>query len=873
MKKTIIAGLLSLGAMNTAALQYQELTYGADPTGRSPGSYVGTTETGITVLGIESGNTTNVNFIDTNADVTLEDALAKSEEFFRGFPWPNGYQAGLLANYPALPDDADRFEHLGVTSTMEAGEFKKLADALIATVKSIIKGTTYLYDSSEASGYRAVSVGGNQVLIANGTQFDATTVYSCDFSQWDTSKGFLDNLNTCPSSEFDPLNVRGLSAFDIGLVTEASNSRGTAVLKAKRSESDTNFNEVVVFNAESKTFNNYPINRSFVRNGSKIQISDGQKQFVVINHPEQSSGGFYWIDEGINPVEFRGDSNGNKVLSIDDDYINMISENKELFTCENNIQDPSKFTYHDIVRLELDPNEPGYEFYAAYPSLPAGLDGHIENLGIQDQLPLGSGLAEYKAFIEQHILPEVERLLQEYRDNKMIFVSCGENTTQKIASDVSGVVETFTSGGNQYTVYVKNVTKPGEDITTLNQAVAIAYNHTTESSLSLSYQMMKELENSDFSSLIEVAKQSNQSAYGSLINTLPNMPDNFEDYGLGPDISKEEYLSFVANVVTNSLPYKASGSVDMYRLPLAFKFNGGKLGFNAGFLTLSETSENSVTVTGKPADAVIDPYTNAVSSMDIITDGELFAADVSCSVTGPLDITSAEYGSWGGSERLTLPVQWQNKNASGVVSLKGDIDSVTGEQQLLVLDTLAELTTADVTVNCSATVSDKNGSQLSVNLVPVTIRLDDGIHGGSGVITGQVTLPAGVNAEDVTVEVTINGRTINVEVDENGRFEFDELRDGDFTVNVKSERYTQSCINTTTGGNTIDLGNIELIAGDVNNDGEINIADFTYLAGRYGSAKGDERYTVQADLNSDDKVNIQDLAILGSHFGSRQCNP
>ena len=282
---------------------------------------------------------------------------------------------------------------------------------------------------------------------------------------------------------------------------------------------------------------------------------------------------------------------------------------------------------------------------------------------------------------------------------------------------------------------------------------------------------------------------------------------------------------------------------------------------------------SALSVKVAPEKSALDPYTNPISSIDIVTNGELFAADVSCTVAGPMDITSADYGNWGGSERLTLPLQWTSKGAKGVVSLKGDVDSVSGEQQLLVLDTLAEVTTADITVNCAVTVSDKNGNQLNVNLIPATIRLDDGIHGGSGVITGQVTLPAGVNSEDVTVEVTINGRTIRLNVDENGRFEFDELRDGDFTINVKSEHYTQSCINTQTTGSQIDLGNIELIAGDVNNDGEINIADFTYLAGRYGSAKGDDRYTTQADLNSDEKVNIQDLAILGSHFGSRQCNP
>ena len=341
------------------------------------------------------------------------------------------------------------------------------------------------------------------------------------------------------------------------------------------------------------------------------------------------------------------------------------------------------------------------------------------------------------------------------------------------------------------------------------------------------------------------------------------------------DLESNDRSEVLVNAADN-IPILARFSPDESFLYLPEMNEGATTVTNAASIrrySISSATQQSISVKVKPELTQIDPYTNPVSSIDIATDGELFAADVSCTVAGPMDITSADYGNWGGSERLTLPLQWTSKDAKGVVSLKGDVDSVSGEQQLLVLDTLAEVTTADVTVNCAATVSDKNGNQLNVNLIPATIRLDDGIHGGSGVITGQVTLPAGVNSEDVTVEVTINGRTIRLNVDENGRFEFDELRDGDFTINVKSEHYTQSCINTQTTGSQIDLGNIELIAGDVNNDGEINIADFTYLAGRYGSAKGDDRYTTQADLNSDEKVNIQDLAILGSHFGSRQCNP
>ena len=155
-----------------------------------------------------------------------------------------------------------------------------------------------------------------------------------------------------------------------------------------------------------------------------------------------------------------------------------------------------------------------------------------------------------------------------------------------------------------------------------------------------------------------------------------------------------------------------------------------------------------------------------------------------------------------------------------------------------------------------------------------TITIDDGIHGGNGGFSGSIEIPVGVNPEDITVSVTINGRTITTGVDSAGNFSFDELRDGDFTIAFNADNYVQSCMNhSISEGANIDVGQITLFAGDINDDGEINIADFTYLTGKYGSANGDELYDQKADLNKDSVINVQDLAILASHFGSVQCNP
>nr|WP_270049657.1 dockerin type I domain-containing protein [Thalassolituus pacificus] len=78
---------------------------------------------------------------------------------------------------------------------------------------------------------------------------------------------------------------------------------------------------------------------------------------------------------------------------------------------------------------------------------------------------------------------------------------------------------------------------------------------------------------------------------------------------------------------------------------------------------------------------------------------------------------------------------------------------------------------------------------------------------------------------------------------------------------------------TLDGTGNHDFGQIELLAGDINQDGAIDIADFTFLSGRYGTQQGEESYVQAADLNKDTVINVQDLAILASHFGSQQCNP
>ena len=277
-----------------------------------------------------------------------------------------------------------------------------------------------------------------------------------------------------------------------------------------------------------------------------------------------------------------------------------------------------------------------------------------------------------------------------------------------------------------------------------------------------------------------------------------------------------------------------------------------------------------------PSDIIIDPYSNQASQFSIDVSGtDIYGLDVSCDLSSTsLSVTQASYnGLFNSQNTMRLPLIYDATSITGTETLIAPELPLSGAGSFVLADIIAEFTTEDVQVTCAAELSDENGQLLQVTLTPATIRIDDGVHGGAGAVSGMISIPGVTDLSGVEVVLTINGRQVMVTTDEAGRFEFDALRDGDFTISLSSENYVQSCQSAlVAGGGAVNLGTIELLAGDINGDGSIDIADFTFMAARYRSSQGDADYDAKADLNNDAVINIQDLAILGSHFGSTQCN-
>ena len=118
-----------------------------------------------------------------------------------------------------------------------------------------------------------------------------------------------------------------------------------------------------------------------------------------------------------------------------------------------------------------------------------------------------------------------------------------------------------------------------------------------------------------------------------------------------------------------------------------------------------------------------------------------------------------------------------------------------------------------------------------------------------------VAVPGG--AEATLGGQTLSGESVRFEGVAAGTYDVTVKRDGCLTYTIK---------NITVGEADVDLGEITLVAGDVNEDDKINIADmgvFRAEFGKTGSAIGN----AFTDVNGDGKVNIQDMGTFRQNFG------
>jgi hypothetical protein len=169
----------------------------------------------------------------------------------------------------------------------------------------------------------------------------------------------------------------------------------------------------------------------------------------------------------------------------------------------------------------------------------------------------------------------------------------------------------------------------------------------------------------------------------------------------------------------------------------------------------------------------------------------------------------------------------------------------------------------------SAKLGAKGGIEVPVvGLVDLEVIIrEDGNIPGKGDIDGKVTVEA--RAEDNQAGHTVTamgdlGGELMVTTDDNGQFFFNNAPADTYTVTANSDGFlaaTCGGVEHSTDALTT-LAEVMLLAGDIDDSGEIDITDAVAIGAVFGSTAPQV-----ADLNVDGEVDVLDLILMAANFG------
>jgi hypothetical protein len=144
---------------------------------------------------------------------------------------------------------------------------------------------------------------------------------------------------------------------------------------------------------------------------------------------------------------------------------------------------------------------------------------------------------------------------------------------------------------------------------------------------------------------------------------------------------------------------------------------------------------------------------------------------------------------------------------------------------------------------------------------------DDRSTGAEVDITGQVVAEGRAGDNQAGHQVTMandQGTVLSVETASDGRFSLVDAPAGDYILAASSPGFLAArCEGVSQVGALLQLDQVYLLAGDLDNSGEIDIIDAVAL----GAAFGQSVSGVLADLNLDGEVDILDFVLMAANFG------
>jgi len=126
--------------------------------------------------------------------------------------------------------------------------------------------------------------------------------------------------------------------------------------------------------------------------------------------------------------------------------------------------------------------------------------------------------------------------------------------------------------------------------------------------------------------------------------------------------------------------------------------------------------------------------------------------------------------------------------------------------------------------------------------------------------------------------VTLQGTDKTATTDSDGYFYITGINTSATNLSLKISKiqYLSRIIQIGNISDSLQIGTpeapINMWAGDLNQDGAINISDVTEITKSFNSSSGDGRYVSLHDLNKDNAVNMGDIQIVASHFNTTNAN-
>ncbi|EOD01854.1 beta-sandwich domain-containing protein [Caldisalinibacter kiritimatiensis] len=140
---------------------------------------------------------------------------------------------------------------------------------------------------------------------------------------------------------------------------------------------------------------------------------------------------------------------------------------------------------------------------------------------------------------------------------------------------------------------------------------------------------------------------------------------------------------------------------------------------------------------------------------------------------------------------------------------------------------------------------------------------------GLGSISGNVSDKSSNGINNITVELLKNDVVAySTTTSLNGTFSIADVVEGSYTLRINSTdyiNYSQQVVINNGEATNVQIELAELVQGDMNNDGTVNIEDLVYIANYYGISSSDNSWNEAvaiADVNNDGKIDIIDLVFV-----------